>query len=176
MSSETVRALVALGSNLGDSPSIIENALMSLMDLEHTRIEHIGAWYNSQPVGGPKHQPVFINGAVSLKTRLSPISLLENLHRIEDALDRQRLIKDGPRTIDLDLIDYNAITHCCSKLILPHPRAKERAFVLLPIKDIDAMTQIDGDSVTCWIDRLPKSALDDCERRINLHVSKRNTD
>jgi 2-amino-4-hydroxy-6-hydroxymethyldihydropteridine diphosphokinase len=91
--------------------------------------------YETAPVGGPE-QGWYLNAVVTLSTELDPRSLLRGLHEIEDLAGRIRKVRWGPRTLDLDLLVYDAITIRTTDLTIPHPRAHERAFVLVPLAEV----------------------------------------
>lgn len=164
-----VSAVVAVGSNMGRTPSVIERALVDIADLPKSRLQHIGHWYRSQPVGGPKDQNSYTNGALLLTTALAPLALLKHLHAIEDKHHRTRTVKDGPRTLDLDLIDYGGIAVTDNAITLPHPRATDRAFVLLPINDFDPDYSLYEKPVSHWLADLNSTLISQCTRLSSLH-------
>lgn len=99
------------------------------------RVIRISSLYETAPVGGPE-QGWYLNAVVTLSTELDPRSLLRGLHEIEDLAGRIRKVRWGPRTLDLDLLVYDAITIRTTDLTIPHPRAHERAFVLVPLAEV----------------------------------------
>jgi 2-amino-4-hydroxy-6-hydroxymethyldihydropteridine diphosphokinase len=128
------RVAVALGSNLGDRDGHLRAAIAALeSSLNHLRVS---SFHDTAPVGvGP--QPVFLNAAVIGETSLSARALLDTLLAIERALGRERPFPGAPRTLDLDLILYDeAIIDEAPSLIVPHPRFRERRFVLEPLAEI----------------------------------------
>ena len=129
-----MKAVVALGANLGNPQEQIELALVLLK--ESTDVLAISSFYVTKPVGGPD-QPDYINAVCTLESELPAADLLSLLHGIEKTLGRERIEHWGPRTIDLDLIQYGNILSSASELELPHPRAHERRFVLEPWLEID---------------------------------------
>ncbi|MEM8619771.1 MAG: 2-amino-4-hydroxy-6-hydroxymethyldihydropteridine diphosphokinase [Actinomycetota bacterium] len=131
-------ALVALGSNVGDRLAHLRRAVAAIDALDGTRVEQVSALYQSAPVGGPDGQGPFLNGALSATTVQAASELLAALHAIEASHDRERVVHWGPRTLDLDLIEYGNTLSDDSALLLPHPRAHERRFVLVPICDVAA--------------------------------------
>lgn len=132
-------AAIALGSNLGDRASHLAFAVARLTALLDSLT--VSAWHDTAPVGvGP--QPRFLNGAAVGETRLSPRALLEELLAIERARGRQRPQPGAARTLDLDLILYGAEVVNEPGLVVPHPRFRERRFVLAPLVEI-APTLID---------------------------------
>jgi 2-amino-4-hydroxy-6-hydroxymethyldihydropteridine diphosphokinase len=129
---------IALGSNLptdryGTPLQSLVAAIGHLSDAGD--IMGQSRWYKSAPVP-VSDQPDFINGVVSLKTNMSPESLLLALHRIEREFGRRRGVKNEARVLDLDLIDYDGRVIDNEKIRLPHPRMQGRRFVLLPLRDI----------------------------------------
>ena len=146
--------VVALGANLGDVQETLEAAVRSVGDLEGVRVDTVSPLVETDPVGGPE-QPAYLNAVLLAHTRLAPHRLLAALHRIEAAHGRTRETRWGARTLDLDLIQYgdpDAGTDVVSDdpgLLLPHPRAAERAFVLTPWlrADPDARLRVAPDGV-----------------------------
>jgi len=139
----TIRAYVALGSNLGDPLATVQDAFAALRALPETTLAAASSLYRSAPVG-LKNQPDFINAVAALDTRLAAESLLEALFAIEARFGRARSVKNAPRTLDLDLLLYGGETRATPRLILPHPRMHERAFVLLPLLEIAPEAMIPG--------------------------------
>jgi 2-amino-4-hydroxy-6-hydroxymethyldihydropteridine diphosphokinase len=131
-----MKAIVALGSNLGDRFEYLQTAVDELNQISQTKIQKISNVYETVPVGGPE-QGKYLNAVLSLETELTAQELLLKMLLIELNLGRQREVIWGPRTIDLDLIWFNDETIDSEKLIIPHPRAIERCFVLKPWSDID---------------------------------------
>jgi 2-amino-4-hydroxy-6-hydroxymethyldihydropteridine diphosphokinase len=129
-------AYIALGSNLGEREAHLAAALRALRDTAGVRVERVSSWYETRPVGGPPTQGNYLNGAAELSTTLSPEALLAVLLAIETANGRERTVKDGPRTLDLDLLLYDDLVRESPDLILPHPRMHERLFVLEPLAEI----------------------------------------
>ncbi len=127
--------VIALGSNVGDSVEILHGATMELYGL--IDITDVSAVVETDPVGGPD-QGAYLNAVVTGTTHLAPSSLLAGLHEIELAHGRTREVRWGPRTLDLDLVQYGDpvfdtdVVMDSATLTLPHPRAHERAFVLVP--------------------------------------------
>ena len=128
-------AYVALGSNLGDSRKQVLDAIAVLAGLPDTRVLQRSSLYLTPP-WGVLEQPQFINAVVELDTGLSPRSLLQALLSIERAAGRVRAERNGPRTLDLDLLHVDGVRLDFPELTLPHPRMAERAFVLLPLGDV----------------------------------------
>lgn len=130
------RALIGLGSNLGDRAATLDAAVATLAKLPGTRLLRQSVWHASAPIGGPPGQETFLNGAALLETSLQPLELLDHLQEIETLSGRRREIRWGPRTLDLDLLLYDEQTITTDRLILPHPRMVYRRFVLEPSAEI----------------------------------------
>ena len=127
--------LVAVGSNMGDSRGYIENGLAELENSRYIKDMKRSELIVTKPYGYTD-QDDFINGAVRLKTMLSPRGLLDLLHDIENKADRKRIIHWGPRTLDLDILLYDDIRMNDKELTIPHPDMKNREFVLKPLAEI----------------------------------------
>ena len=129
-----VTAYVALGANLGDARGAVQAALQALAGLPETLLTAASPLYRSAPVdaGGPD----YVNAVAALQTRLAAPDLLDKLHAIEQAAGRERPWRNAPRTLDLDLLLYGEAHVQSTRLTVPHPRMRERAFVLRPLADI----------------------------------------
>ncbi|MGL4173014.1 MAG: 2-amino-4-hydroxy-6-hydroxymethyldihydropteridine diphosphokinase [Actinomycetota bacterium] len=127
--------VLALGTNLGDRWAIMRSAVKTLEDAPELEVTAVSDVVATHPVGGPE-QPDYLNAIVLTQTDLAPVDVLALCHRIEAAHERERSVRWGPRTLDIDLITYsrNAIPFHSDdpNLTLPHPRAAHRAFVLVP--------------------------------------------
>ncbi len=128
------RAAIALGSNLGDSRATLEAALAALAGCPGIELLARSALYRSAPIGPP--QPDYLNGCALLRTTLAPEALLDTLLATEQRFGRVRGERWGPRTLDLDLIFHGQRQLRSERLELPHPRLRERAFVLVPLAEI----------------------------------------
>lgn len=129
-------AFIAFGSNLGDREKNIEEA-KKLLEQNDIHILKASKIIETDPVGGPPNQKKYLNGVVKVQTQLEPIKLLQMLLGIEDELGRVRTEKDGPRTIDLDILLYDNKKLQTEELTIPHPRMLNRDFVLVPLKEIE---------------------------------------
>ena len=129
-----MKAVIALGANIGNPQKQMDLALALLR--EAIDVKAVSSYYRTAPVGGPE-QPDYLNAVCIAECDLPAAQLLALLHGIEKALGRERLVHWGPRTIDLDLIQYGAILSYADELQLPHPRAHERRFVLEPWAEIE---------------------------------------
>ncbi len=139
-----ISAWVGLGSNLGNSESILRRAVSQLAMLHGTQMRAVSPLYRTEPWGEPD-QPCFLNAVAKLATDLTPRELLSALLAIEHRLGRVRDGKRwGPRTLDLDLLVYGH--HCIDQpdLVVPHPRLHERAFVLVPLDDLSPELEVPG--------------------------------
>ena len=125
---------IALGSNLGDSLAILEAALIALDEHPDIALLSHSSWYKTAPVGPP--QPDYLNGCALLRTALEPLPLLEQLLAIELRFGRVRGERWGPRSLDLDMLLYADQRIDTDRLQIPHPRMRERAFVLVPLAEI----------------------------------------
>ena len=129
-----MKAVIALGANIGNPQEQMDIAVALLR--ESLEITAISSFYKTAPVGGPE-QPDYLNAVVLSESELSATDLLALLHGIEKVLGRERIEHWGPRTIDLDLIQYGTLLSSADELRLPHPRAHERRFVLQPWAEIE---------------------------------------
>lgn len=128
-------AYIAIGSNIGDREQNLKSAIELINQSTSNKVTKISNFYETEPVGYLE-QDKFLNGALEVKTLLSPIKLMKFLLEKEKELKRERIIRWGPRTIDLDVLLYdNLVTHE-EEIIIPHPRMHERMFVLKPLSDI----------------------------------------
>jgi 2-amino-4-hydroxy-6-hydroxymethyldihydropteridine diphosphokinase len=127
-------AAIALGSNLGDSLAFVEAAVQTLSRDSDIILVSQSHWYQTVAIGPV--QPNYVNGCVVVKTVRSPQSLLQLLLKIEQQFGRERTERWGPRTLDLDLLLYDAVVLQTPSLTLPHPRMTERAFVLVPLAEL----------------------------------------
>lgn len=125
---------IALGSNLGDSRATVKAALDTLAATPDITLVTQSSWYQTAAVGPP--QPDFINGCAVLRVQMSPQLLLETLLSIETQFGRVRRERWGPRSLDLDLLLYDDLVLNTPTLQIPHPRMRDRAFVLVPLAEI----------------------------------------
>ncbi|HEU4675032.1 MAG TPA: 2-amino-4-hydroxy-6-hydroxymethyldihydropteridine diphosphokinase [Motilibacteraceae bacterium] len=147
------RAALSLGSNVGDTLENLQGGLDSLLDTPGVEVYAVSPLYETDPVGGVE-QPPFLNAVVVLDTTLSPRSLLDRVHAIEEAYgrDRSREERWGPRTLDIDVLavgdrvidDRPDGDPAAPGMVLPHPRLAERAFVLAPWNDVDPSFEVPG--------------------------------
>ncbi len=133
-----VRAVVSLGSNVGARATYLKRALAALAKLPETRLLGASAVRETEPVDVPPEFAAqrFLNQAAAFETTLAPLAFSRAMHAIEDRLGRVRTVRNGPRTIDLDLILFGDVRMDTPELTLPHPRAQERAFVREPLNEL----------------------------------------
>jgi 2-amino-4-hydroxy-6-hydroxymethyldihydropteridine diphosphokinase len=144
-------AYVALGANLGDPAATVRAALAALANLPESRVSRSSSLYRTAPVG-PADQPDFINAVAELETGLAPEALLAALLDIERRFGRLRGERNGPRTLDLDLLLYAGLAFELPALTLPHPRMHLRAFVLQPLAEIAPHLEIPGrGTLAAWL-------------------------
>ena len=138
-----VEAVLAFGSNLGDSQQLLDDAVHALRTHPKVQVTAVSPLAQTAPVGGPE-QPDFLNQVVIIDTTLAPYALLELAHELEQAAARIRNIRWGPRTLDIDVITFNDVVSEHPTLTLPHPRAAQRAFVLTPWSWADPNAKLNG--------------------------------
>jgi 2-amino-4-hydroxy-6-hydroxymethyldihydropteridine diphosphokinase len=138
---------IGLGSNLGDSGGILDQAIKQLIATPQIHHLQVASYYRTKPVGGPPHQPDYLNSAAIFTTSRSPWQLLEILQSIENQAGRIRTVRWGARTLDLDLLIYGAWYIDSPHLQVPHPRMADRAFVLRPLAEIAGDWDCGGQTV-----------------------------
>ena len=143
------RAIIALGSNLGDRVAYLRYGVTHLTHAG-TRVLSTSQVFETDPVGGPDNQGPYLNMAALIETDLDPYALLRRLLQVEAEADRVRVVRWGPRTLDLDLLFYDDAVIESAELVVPHPRYAERRFVLEPLSEI-APEHCPSE----WRDRLP---------------------
>ena len=148
---------VALGSNLGDREAQLAFAVRRLSSVLSNLRQ--SKWYDTDPVGVPSDQPRYLNGVVVGETALSARELLNELLRIEQAAGRTRPSPLAPRTLDLDLILYGNQKIQEPGLVVPHPRFRERLFVLEPLADVapDLVDPVSGEPISALLARARRS-------------------
>lgn len=158
----TNSALIALGGNVGDVRATFESAIADICRLAHASLLARSSDYATPP-WGDEQQPRFVNACIEIGTGLEPHALLAVLHKIEQKYgrDRSKETRWGPRTLDLDLIDYDNVSLGTGELTLPHPHLFERAFVLVPLAEIVPDRRIGGCRI---VDALAGLATEGIER------------
>lgn len=142
-SGDPVHVVLALGTNLGDRDENLRTATAALAETDGLRLRGRSQIYETDAVGGPEQGP-YLNAVVLADCWLSPFELLDVCHRIEADHHREREVRWGPRTLDIDVIAYGEIVDDDERLTLPHPRAHERAFVLVPWAQVDPEAHLPG--------------------------------
>lgn len=130
-----VEAIVALGGNVGDVVQHFRFARSALQAITKTRVIVSSSIYQTRPIG-PDGQDDYLNAVLLLHTEMRALELLQQMQKIEDDCNRTRTIRWGPRTLDLDLIDYAGEVLHSTRLVLPHPEMHQRSFVLQPLAEI----------------------------------------
>ncbi len=138
------RAAVALGANLGDRLGALRSAVDLLRETLGVEVVAVSSVYETDPVGGPSGQPGYLNAVVAVDTDLTAAELLALAHTAEQARDRVRDVRWGPRTLDVDVLAVGDERSDDPMLTLPHPRAHERGFVLVPWAQIDPTFDVVG--------------------------------
>ena len=134
MSRSSFSVLIALGSNLGDRAYYLRRAIH---ELRHAvDVVRVSSFIETEPVDAPAGSPRFLNAVVAGATSLAPQELLDALLAIETRLGRRRGVRNAPRVIDLDLILHSAHRVRTRTLTLPHPRFRQRAFVMVPLQEL----------------------------------------
>jgi 2-amino-4-hydroxy-6-hydroxymethyldihydropteridine diphosphokinase len=130
-----VRAYLGLGSNLGNRIGYLRRAVATLREIDACLT--VSPVYETAPVGGPAQGP-YLNCVVRLDTELDPFELLQVAWRLESDARRIRTVRNGPRTLDVDILVIEGLELATPELTVPHPRMSERVFVLAPLEDLDA--------------------------------------
>lgn len=141
------RAILALGSNLGEREGTLQGAVADLVDRPEVRLHNVSPVVTTKAVGGPEGQPDFLNMVIAVDTSLTPKELLAHCQAVELAHHRTREVHWGARTLDVDIISYGDVSSDDPVLTLPHPRASGRAFVLYPWSLMDPNATLGGQSV-----------------------------
>ncbi|HJW57464.1 MAG TPA: 2-amino-4-hydroxy-6-hydroxymethyldihydropteridine diphosphokinase [Burkholderiaceae bacterium] len=144
----TVTAYIGIGANLGDAHGAVRNAIAQLGQLRATRLTAQSSLFCSAPIDAQGND--YINAVARIDTQLSALQLLHQLQALEHAAGRERPYPNAPRTLDLDLLLYGAQQISSSALIVPHPRMTQRAFVLIPLLQIDPLIAIPGSGPAHW--------------------------
>jgi 2-amino-4-hydroxy-6-hydroxymethyldihydropteridine diphosphokinase len=156
-----VTAYLGLGSNLGDREANLARAVERLRAIDaDLRVSPV---YETAPVGGPP-QGLYLNCVVALETTIGPKALLRFAKQLEFEAHRVRTVRNGPRTLDVDLLILDDLVVADDELTLPHPRMTERAFVLAPLEDLDPSAVPAG-----WRERLGQ--VEEQVRKVGMLVS-----
>lgn len=130
-----ITCYIGIGSNLGDRKKYIDRAIEELKKNKNIQLKRSSSIYETEPISDIP-QGKFLNGVLEIETNLEPKSLLKELNGIEHRLGRERAVKNGPRTIDLDILYYGAERIEDDDLIVPHPKIDEREFVLKGLREL----------------------------------------
>lgn len=140
-------AVIGLGANLGDARQTLQEAVQELQSHASTADWQVSPLYRTAPIGGNEAQPDYINGVATFRTDLAPEALMQWLLETERHFGRDRshdIVRNSPRTLDLDLLLYDRVSMDTPLLVLPHPRLHQRAFVLFPLNDLAPDLEIPG--------------------------------
>lgn len=135
LSESWTRVYLSLGANLGQRRRSIDEAIMALDAMAGVRVRTVSSFYETAPAG-PVAQPAFINAAAEIETVCGPLELLAEIKALEERLGRTPSERWGPRTIDIDIVLWAGVVLDTEALTIPHPRYRERAFVLVPLAAI----------------------------------------
>jgi len=148
------RALIGLGSNVGDRLQFLQRAVKHLGETIGVQVRDVSSVYETEPVG-PAAQAWFLNAVVAVDTSLSPVTLLQQTQAIERALGRETTYHWGPRTIDLDILLYGDTQVNTATLTIPHAELCQRAFVMIPLLElVPGLVLPDGTEVSACLSRL----------------------
>lgn len=140
-------AVLALGANLGDRAATLRDAVAALAEDPAVSVEAVSALYETpalKPEGISAEAPAYLNAVARINTVLDPLALLALVNAVEDRFGRVREERWGDRTLDIDIVDYNGIVSDDPRVTLPHPRAHQRAFVLVPWLEVDPDAVLPG--------------------------------
>lgn len=168
----TARCIVALGANLGDRLAALRAAVRDLAGTPGITVQAVSPVVSTRAVGGPGGSPDYLNAVVQLRTELTPEQVLSVCQGIENRHGRTREVRWGPRTLDLDVVDVAGVRSTDPRLLLPHPRAHERAFVLQPWALMDPGAELDGAPVA----QLARAAPDRADLTVTEHTLRPEED
>ena len=141
------QAVLSLGGNIGDREQTLKNAISEIEDIKDVELVSTSSFYESVAVtlsGEDENAPKFLNCVIKINTKLEPKKLLKKLFEIENNHGRVRLERWGPRTLDIDIIVFGSEFVQTKSLQIPHPRAHQRGFVLIPWSEIDPEAVLPG--------------------------------
>ncbi len=144
---------LSLGSNIGDRQLHLEEATRLLNETKELSIVKTSSFYETDPVGYTD-QDAFLNCVIEVTTDLEPYDVLSHCMHVEQELKRKRIIRWGPRTIDVDVLLYDDLVMTDEKLTIPHPRMHERAFVLIPLYELNQNIKIQNRPIKELIDQV----------------------
>ncbi len=148
MTTGYTKAVLALGSNLGERNDTLSGAVADIVDRPEVRLLAVSPVVQTKAVGGPAGQPDFLNMVITVETSLPPLELLEHCQSVENKHHRVREVRWGARTLDVDIVVYGDLTSEDPVLTLPHPRAAGRAFVLYPWSLIEPAATLNGERIS----------------------------
>lgn len=143
---------LALGSNMGDSLNYLKQAVEQLHNRQEISVLSKSNIYETDPYGDVP-QDDYLNAVIKVDTTLSPTELLKTVNEIEADLDRERLIRWGPRTIDIDILLMGDLDINTPNLIIPHKEITKRSFVLIPLRDVYSQKTLKGKTLEEWIEQ-----------------------
>lgn len=152
---KTYKSYIALGANLNSPASTLETALEAITNTKEITLVKRSSLYRSPPLDADG--PDYINAVAEIETSLSPIKLLHRLQTIENDFGRQRLYKNAPRTLDLDVLLYENFSSDSSELTVPHPRLHLRSFVLMPLIEIAGDMQLKQGNASALLEEALRS-------------------
>lgn len=164
-------AYIALGSNIGTPAQQLQSACDAMATEAHLHIIAGSSVFRSAAVG-PGEQPDYLNAVVAITTSLSAEALLDRLQAIERAQGRERSVRWGPRTLDLDLLLYDDQQICSPRLQVPHPAMAQRHFVLYPLAELCAADFVlpSGETLAALLSQCPTNGLADSGISLNYHL------
>lgn len=154
---------LSIGSNIGDREDYLKKAIEMISRISKTRLIKSSSFYQT-PAWGLTEQQDFLNACLEISTELSPYDLLKNLQRIELELHRERLVRWGPRTIDIDILTFGDIICEDVNLVIPHPLISKRAFVLVPLLELNPDLIIGNKSIKEMIEVIDVSDIKEYKR------------
>lgn len=158
-SEDFVTALLGLGGNVGDPVGAMSAALNTLAEHAQCRVIAVSRLYRTPP-WGKTDQDWFFNAAAQVDTTLDALPLLDLALGIEQANRRVRIERWGPRTLDIDVLDYDGTSIHTDRLTIPHPRMKDRAFVLMPLIDVAPDHRVEGRSLSDWLSQADSAGIE----------------
>lgn len=162
------KAYLGLGTNMGNRENYLRKAVEIINNNQEIKILKVSKVYETK-AWGLKEQGDFLNLCVEIETELNPQELLEVCHKVEEELNRVRTIRWGPRTIDVDILFFNDMLSLDENLTLPHPRIKERAFVLIPLMDLNTNLIIDNKPISYYLNKLSKDEIEEV-KEFNMNI------
>jgi len=154
----TSKALLGLGGNIGDPVAAMSSALQMLEQHPDCRVTRVSRLYKTPP-WGKTDQEWFFNAAAEVETTLPPVALLGLALGIEHVNRRVRAERWGPRTLDIDILDFGGLVIRSEQLTIPHPRMTERGFVLMPLADFAPDFIVQGKTVRDWLGEVDRSGI-----------------